>query len=347
MSAARGFKPVTPLETEGGWHVEPDREDGYRWFVKHGGQKWALEGACTTSRSVTFHAVTPSPTRRQTPRSPGDRCHYWGISIYELDAERGPRLVRRMDGHEAEVMWPSHFRGRQEPRRASRDQTIAGWTLEGWDHQHELGGSFKSTGQQLVVEKVDLFSPAWEVGLAPDDRVMLLLLPAGEYYKAADCHLDMEKPTLHDGTVIYKPALKKAVSLEAALAYLKSPIPHQNIISSGKRRTNASRPHQRPCVSGRCGNFSPRATMNGCCSAGPDYYYDCSTHGDKFVGWHQNAETTARDQTPHFYPLEHYSERFHRPDKISEGLRAFDKDPKKAFTEAFAEIEAPRDAQGR
>ena len=73
-----------------------------------------------------------------------------------------------------------------------------------------------------------------------------------------------------------------------------------------------------------------------------DYFYDCSPHGDKYVGWQENANVFKDpDQTPHFYPLERYSERFHRPDKVAEGLHAFATDPKNAFTKAFAEIEAP------
>src|SRR5205085_2832546 len=41
-----------------------------------------------------------------------------------------------------------------------------------------------------------------------------------------------------------------------------------------------------------------------------DYYYDCSTHGDSYVGWQVNGDV---DQTPVFLHAEQLRRRFHRP----------------------------------
>ncbi len=205
-----GFKPVAPIESLAGWHVEPDPKDGFNWYIRHGdsGRRWALnksgynKAKYDIPRCYTF--------LKSAGRSPSLAIgHYWGISVFDLDPEHGPRLIRRMDGHEGEVMAVAPSADGKNLVSASRDQTIAGWALEGWNHGHELGTSFRGNGH-LLVDQVDLFSPGWEAGLAPDDRILLALMPNGRYYVDSERKLDLAKPTLLDGRPIDGRALSSS-----------------------------------------------------------------------------------------------------------------------------------------
>ena len=58
---------------------------------------------------------------------------------------------------------------------ASRDQTIACWSLADWPQQSELGASFVEQNGKIVVAKVGLGSPAWEAELVEGDEIVLFV----------------------------------------------------------------------------------------------------------------------------------------------------------------------------
>src|SRR5262249_2016974 len=102
--------------------------------------------------------------------------HTWGISLYELRPPANVRLVRVMAGHEGEVMSVAPASKGQLLVSASRDQTIAGWSLEKWKGQRALGAIFApGDGGKVVVRDVEPGSPAWECGLTPDDEIVLVV----------------------------------------------------------------------------------------------------------------------------------------------------------------------------
>src|SRR5262249_53880947 len=98
--------------------------------------------------------------------------HLWGVSIFDLDEKSGPMLRRVLSGHEGEVMALAVDGEGQRLVTASRDQTIAGWSLADWPSQRELGARFFPKGGSLYTDTVELGSPAWEAGLTRGDQII-------------------------------------------------------------------------------------------------------------------------------------------------------------------------------
>ncbi|MBV9124778.1 MAG: WD40 repeat domain-containing protein, partial [Planctomycetes bacterium] len=146
-ATARDLRPADPLERAGGWGVQPDRENAFVWYVVGpDGRRFPLP---------------LEPRRDAIPRCytflkpQGGRVllvvgHYWGASLFQLTRE-GPKRVRQFTGHQGEVMALAVSADQKMLVTASRDQTIAGWSLEPWPDQPELGARFRSRGGRLEV----------------------------------------------------------------------------------------------------------------------------------------------------------------------------------------------------
>src|SRR5207253_7328576 len=78
-------------------------------------------------------------------------CHAWGVSVYEC-RPGVVKLARMMVGHEGEVMSVAPSRDGKTLVTASRDQTLAGWSLAPWAAQAELGASFRSEERRVGKE---------------------------------------------------------------------------------------------------------------------------------------------------------------------------------------------------
>src|SRR5437879_4292774 len=78
---------------------------------------------------------------------------------------RGPRRVLVFNGHRGGVMALAPSADQQVLLTASRDQTLAAWSLVDWPSQSSLGARFEERLGKLFIDAVDPGSPAWESGL--------------------------------------------------------------------------------------------------------------------------------------------------------------------------------------
>jgi hypothetical protein len=298
------FRPIPNLDTLEGWRLAPDPRDGAVWYVlsPDGKQhKIPLSADDFMPRCYTFlKGGAGKPPRIAIG-------HYWGLSIFALDAQRGPILVRKCVGHQGEVMALAVMPESNLLVTASRDQTVCAWSLADWAGQAELGASFRADGDRVRVESVEQGSPAWEAKLQAGDTFSVFAYSG--------------KPV--DGG----PA--------AWLDVLKNPQPGRqcyfgNMIRDGKpagdRLTTV---RQRPVW-----RFFPMADREWVLWRHQDYYYDTSTNGDFFIGWQVSREV---DETPTFYKTEQFRVRFHQPDKIAETLAG----GRRSEDESIPRIEPP------
>src|SRR5262249_37305746 len=110
--------------------------------------------------------------------------HYLGVSLFELPPRTAAALPdqswpvihpsKLLTGHEGEGMALAVDRDQKILVTASRDQTLAGWSLEDWPSQPELGARFKGFGDKLLVDAVDAGSPGWEAGLSRGQEVAVV-----------------------------------------------------------------------------------------------------------------------------------------------------------------------------
>jgi WD40 repeat protein len=303
-------QPVLPLESAGGWSVDYSK---YRWSVvdPHGKTRelpWDT-GRDGIPRCYTFlKSLGDKPVRLAIG-------HYWGISIFEL-GNHEPRRVRLFTGHQGEVMAVAPSADGKILVSASRDQTVAAWSLADWPSQPELGARFVIKHRKLLVEAVDPGSPAWECGLTEEDEVEELWFRGKKVEGGPQVWLNrLEQP---------EPGRELFIKTKA--------------MPKGLLTTVRQRPLWR---------FFPTRDREWVLWRWRDYYYDTSTHGDNYIGW-QVSRTF--DEKPTFYRAEQFRGRFHRPDKVAqvienmsiraEGAPPFvDVEPPKATIRVTAETE--------
>jgi WD40 repeat protein len=273
------FESVRPIESAGGWKLQ------------------------FTADPQVWNAVSPSGTAYSLPLDPGadalPRCytflpgtvprvavgHFWGVSIFELTKD-GPRRSRLMHGHQGEVMAVAPSTDGKLLITASRDQTLAAWSLSPWPTQAELGARFLARQGKVTVDEVDPGSPAWEAGLAKGDEVTLLAF-AGK---------------------------KVEGGAEAWLARLQQPVPGKEHYFALKRPGQEkpiqvlTRSMQRPLW-----QFFPTRGGEWVLWRWRDYFYDSSTNGDSYIGWQVSGDIST---TPAFYKAEQFRKQFYRPDKV-------------------------------
>lgn len=256
--------------------------------------------------------------------------HNYGVSLYECRPGE-VKLLRVMVGHEGEVMAIAPSRDGKTLVTASRDQTLAGWSVVPWPTQRELGARFAKHKGRLVVEEVSPGSPAWEAHdpltggeddrcrLAAGDVIDLLLFTSRDQRQAVydpagkiDAYAERYRLRLSD---------PKKLTLEQTLDRLQDVRPSEELIFvkrvEGREHLKLTTSRQRPLW-----RFFPerqRSTGGGrdwIVWRWRDYYYDTnSARADQYVGWQVNRG----EREPEFFPLERFRGRdgggFHQPAK--------------------------------
>jgi WD40 repeat protein len=320
----RDFTPVGRLKAPKGWSVRPDPKDPYRWYVvSPKGKELALPLDRQRDGMPRCYAFLPPRRGSDVRLAVG---HYWGLSIYEVTATKA-RRTRLCVGHQGEVTALALSDDRKWLVSASNDQTVSAWSLASWRGEAELGAAFELRRGRLCVKAVDLFSPAWEAGLVEGDEVVLLAVAN-------------EKVFDRDGSKQFGRATGKPAD---ALKALARPEPGKELVFGvhrGKRKellVHLTTVRQRPLW-----RFFPTRDREWVLWMWRYHYYDTSTNGDSFVGWHLNNGASA-EKKPTFYRAEQLRERFHRPAVLDKLLLS--RDVKAALDEAGDGL-APPDFRG-
>jgi hypothetical protein len=331
-----GFSPVAPRTQEGGWRVRFHPANAYLWeVVAPDGRATPLDAAHglydpDVNNMPRCYTFLPAGHGKPVRLAVG---HEWGVSVYDC-RPGNVRLARYMVGHEGEVMAIAPSADGRLLVSASRDQTIAGWSLEDWPSHPEFGAGFAPANNKLTVRKVDPGSPAWELGLTDGDEVTLLVVSA-----AKAVYNTTGKPLQEFG--INLPGGKK-ITLEQALAELKAARPEREMIFQwktprGEVKAEKTTVKQRPLW-----RFFPTRADKGnewLIWRWRDYYYDTnSAQADSWCGWHLNTGNQGLEGKPEFYRLERLRARFHNPVKIWRTVRDGIYRPDKVL---LADIEPP------
>ena len=271
----------------------PRSADGWTVRVTADSQVWEVVNAAGKAFRLPLDVVLDGLPRCYTflPGKPPRLAvgHFWGLSIFELTPD-GPVRRRVTMGHQGEVMAVTPSADGKLLLTASRDQTIASWSMSDWPSHPELGVRFALRQGKLIVDEVDPGSPGWEAGLSRGDEVTLLA-----FY-----------------------GLKIDGGPEAWLARLRQPVPGKELYFELKRPGRAepvralTRVLQRPLW-----RFFPTRDGEWVLWRWRDYYYDSSTNGDSYIGWQVSGDV---DVTPAFYKAEQFRKRFYRPDKVADML---------------------------
>lgn len=302
-----GFQPVDAIDALGGWQVQFDKKDAYQWYVVGPDKKQHAIPLDTARDGMPrcFTFLNPKAAGKPVRLAVG---HYWGVSIFELSAQ-GPKRTRLYTGHQGAVLSVAPSADHKLLVSASKDQTIACWSLADWSNEAELGVSFEIQGGKLLVKAAEAGSPGWEAGLTAGDEVVLLA---------------------YNGKTVEGGAAKW-------LERLQQPVPGRELYFRVKR-AGAAQPidllstvRQRPVW-----RFYPTRDREWVIWRQRDYYYDTSTNGDYYIGWQINGKDV--DEKPTFYPAERFRKRFHQPRKIADALDGTINNPEKV---ALVKIEPP------
>jgi WD40 repeat protein/uncharacterized caspase-like protein len=289
------FEPLAPREKAGGWTVktvDPKSKSIYKWYVvEPGGTRYLLplEPRDGLPRCFTFlEAEKGKPVRLVVG-------HYWGLSLFEL-GEQGPRLKRVFTGHAGEVMAVAASPDGKWLVSASTDQTIAAWSLADWPSQPELGAALRIDNGKLIVDRVDIGSPAWEAGLVEGDEVR-------QFIYAARFRYDSDRDR---------------VTPEKCLEQLHRIVPDKECFFRVKRKGEDELVPIKTTVKQRpLWRFFPTRDREWVLWMWRNQYYAASRNGDQYVGWQVSSGTGDIDEKPVFYPLAKFSKRFYRPDAIN------------------------------
>jgi WD40 repeat protein/uncharacterized caspase-like protein len=302
-----------PVNSSGGWEIVPDASSRFVWYAeraKADGTRERLQLLLDQDldQSPTCFSLVPTAEGKPQRVIVG---HYYGCSLFVLNPAAAKRNAKSgvlelprsklFIGHGAEVNAIAPDKTGTWFITAGSDQTVAAWSLDDWISQPALGGSFKVDAGNVVVDAVDVGSPAWEAGLSKGDRIELLAV---------------------GGKAVFDRRKKSNVgTVEAATELLKQPQSGIELFfgwatARGERRATPTRIKQRPMW-----KWFPSFDDRGRLSDSVmwmwhgSYYYTSSMHGDRLVGWHVNApEVTG---TPEFHPLERYKHLFLRPDVLA------------------------------
>jgi WD40 repeat protein len=310
------FKLVQPLRTAGNWRVEPDKD-----------------------RPYVLYAVDPNLNKHELPwdrdRNGMPRCytflphkagqpvrlvvgHYWGASIFALD-NSGVRRTQLLTGHQGEVMSVAASANGSFLVTAGNDQTISAWSLNPWPSGSPLGLRLKNDG--LVVDSVDVGSPAWEMGLVPGDDIAMVVLDRVPKYRVPGAF------TLTQGDTRIEDTAPPTGTVAAARATLQNPVPGKELFLAVKRAGRSEMLAIKSTVQTRpLWRFFPTRDGEWVLWMWQGSYYDTSSAGDYFVGWEVNdaAKDPSLQQEPRFYRAEKLRRWFHRDDVIQELIESRD-----------------------
>jgi WD40 repeat protein len=339
LSQAPGdFTPRKALDSYAGWRVKTDA-DSYSWqVIDPKGNAYPL----SEESGLYLQAIAQVPRCYNFVPPAGKKPlrlavgHMWGVSLYELRPGKVD-LVRFLVGHEGEVMSVVASADGKLLYTASRDQTLACWSLEDWPTETELGARFLLQDGKVVVEKVDAGSPAWEMGLTDSDEVVLVLSADRQ---GGDAFLyDPEKRGLKRHGLT-PPGEARPLKEKEILKRLNDAKPIREYVlvwrHEGKETQQVTTVKQRPLW-----RFFPTRQDEGSqwvLWRWRDFLYDtASPRADRLVGWQVQPRDMA--SAPTFHPLANYQSRFHNPPKVWKFIASTNHEPEKVL---FPDIEAPR-----
>jgi WD40 repeat protein len=320
------FKPLPRLKTLSGWKVVPDSRDRLVWYaVDPDGRKHPLPRTESDEMPRCYAFLPPVPGQ-PVRLAVG---HYWGLSVYTLSPRRGARRIRLCVGHQCEVTALGTSADGRWLVSASSDQTVAAWDLTDRPSGSEPGAAFRLAPGRLFVKSVDLFSPAWEAGLVSGDEVVLLAVDASKVF---DRLTPPEARRLERLLGMAERALGQETGQpRACLEHILEAVPGHELfvaVRRGKSRRLVpmlTRLKHRPLW-----RFFPAGEEWVLWMAGHSFY-DTSTNGDFFIGWHMNSGE-GLDKTPAFHPAERFRDLFHRRTVIDQLLGS--RDPAKALKQS-------------
>jgi WD40 repeat protein len=321
--------PPPPPEVVDGWRVHTThpnhkpsdtenqtelRKSAVRWWLT--GPKLAqpvlLPWSAADGLPNCYVLLSAIPGKKPTRLVVG---HAWGASVYELVPGQIPKRVRLLVGHEGEVMALAVSTDQKRLVTASRDQTIAGWSLEDWPSWPNLGARIEEVNNELVVDAVDPGSPAWEMGLERNDKIV--------YLSAGDLT-----------NVVYDKlgGAGQPNGLAKAKALLRDPTPGAQLYLKWTREgrkvpiEQLTSLKQRPLF-----RFVPSADREWVLWRWRDHFYECSLKGDSLIGWQLNhwqekgskKEGTDRLEMlkPTFFTAEQMRKRYQQPQIIQKMLK--------------------------
>jgi WD40 repeat protein len=299
------FRPAPNLDTIDGWKLAPDPRDGMVWYVFSPDGKQHRIPLVAEDFMPRCYTFLKSPAGKPPRLAIG---HYWGLSIFTLDAQRGPILARKCVGHQGEVLALSVLPEANLLVTASRDQTVCGWSLDDWPGQAELGAAFQADGDRIRVVSVEPGSPAWEAKLHAGDTIGMFAYGGRQVDGGPAAWLDVLRAPQPGRQCYFGKMTRDGQAI-------------------GDRLTTV---RQRPIW-----RFFPMADREWVIWRHQDYFYDTSTNGDFFIGWQVSREV---DETPTFYKTEQFRVRFHQPDRIAETLAG----GRRSEDESIPRIEPPK-----
>jgi len=319
--SAAGFKPVPVLDELEGYKVFRPANVETHFHVQYPNRKSFLVPTNVNTDQVPrcwcfLKPVDGKPVRLAVG-------HYWGASIFELRPD-GPVRVRRLIGHEGEVFSVAPSADHRALLTASRDQTIAAWSLHDWKVEgdqavhRELGASFEVRQGQLVARSVAAGSPAWEAGVTSGQVIQLF---------AYDNRLLYDPQGIEKGS-----PLKRIASAKEAVEVLARAEAGKDCFFEFQDGTYwLTTVLQRPIW-----KFFPARDAEWVLYRWREYYYKTSTKGDSYIGWLVCGDM---HETPRFYQAEQFRQRFHNPPKVDEVLGLLVKEPEKV---SLPDLEPPQ-----
>jgi WD40 repeat protein len=319
---------TTPVEKSAdGWEVEFSEKTerrADRWFVRKAGREsWPLPWETKIDEFPRCYAFLQPTDTHPTRLIVG---HMYGASIYELTS-RGPQRTRILTGHDSEVTAMVVSADGKRLITGSRDQTIAGWSLEDWHSHPQLGANLFLKDGKLWVGAVDQGSPGWELGLSTDDEVVLLV---------------RERKIIYNRSGKFGPDTGSAA---LALETLQKPTAGEELYFGWKRpgdirlREQLTTLRERPIW-----RFFPTKDGEWVLWRYLDFLYDTSTRGDAFIGWQRNLLDDKGGfnvkGTPMFYRAEQFRKSYHNPEKLSQTVMEWSRTVQGKST--FVDIEPPR-----
>ena len=295
--AEKDFTPAPRHDSLDGWSVEPDDTDPYLWWAVHtsGARvKVVIDGNLYGKpRCWTF--LPPSDDGKPVRLAVG---HYWGFSVFELNQQdKEAHRTRLCVGHQGEVTALGPSEDGKRMISCSSDMTLAAWDLtKEWP---DLGAKFAPKDDGLVVQAVDAGSPAWEAGLSAGDTVVQFAL--GENW-------------VEGGPAAW---LKQLADPQPGVVHSFDVVRDGRNITAGGKQPLYTSVKQRPLW-----RFFPAGDGEWVLWMWRNNFYDSSTKGDYFVGWHVNAPDPK--DSPAFFRVEQYRRFFRRPDVISKLLQSGD-----------------------
>ncbi len=303
-----GHEPVPPLETHGGWRVEFDPVNEFTWYaVGPRGERQALPLSPTRDDRPWCYTFVPGPGPVRLAVG-----HYWGASLFELAAGKGPSRVRRFTGHAGAVVAIAPAFDGKGLVTAGRDLSVCFWGLADWpDTQPILGATFQAKGAAFAVADVTPGSPAWEAGLTAGDPIAQVYAGGSRTpLPRADWERTLANPTPH-----------------SELAFALTPA-----AGSKDLRVAKTQVLHRPVV-----RFLPFRDNEWLMYRYREGYYDRSTNGDRYAGWLLSKDSA--HLPPEFFPLARFEAHLRKPEKLTEALTRLTYEPDKVM---LAELVPPR-----